>query len=42
MKISFDKINVNYGRIKAVEDFTYEFSQGVYGLIGETAQEKQH
>lgn len=40
MKIAFDKINVNYGRIKAVEDFTYEFSQGVYGLIGENGAGK--
>lgn len=40
MKIKFDKINVNYGKLKALQEFTYEFTDGVYGLIGENGAGK--
>lgn len=40
MKIKFDKINVNYKKLKALQEFTYEFTHGVYGLIGENGAGK--
>ncbi len=40
MKIKFDNINVSYGKLKALQEFTYEFTDGVYGLIGENGAGK--
>lgn len=40
MKIEFNDINVNYGKLKAVVSFTQKFSNGVYGLIGENGAGK--
>lgn len=40
MKLTFDQINVRYKRVRALEDFSYEFKQGVYGLIGENGAGK--
>lgn len=40
IKIKFDKINVNYRKLRALQEFTYEFTDGVYGLIGENGAGK--
>lgn len=40
MRIRFDKINVSYGKLKALQEFSYEFTDGVYGLIGENGAGK--
>lgn len=34
MQLTVKKLNKSYGKVKAISDFSAEFTNGIYGLLG--------